>query len=194
MIKSGTVIIENGECLTMNILLFGVSNVGKTTVGKLLAEKLGYDFYDLDEEVKKYYSVTLEQFVHTGTLKERDRMRGAVIDRVMEQKGDKVFAISPISYPENFRHHLARPDVLAIDLQDTATHIFQRLVFSDEHDVIYEDEEYKNAHMRYYLSEIRKDIRYYAWSYGDVKNKFRIKNDPPETVVDRIIRKYGLTI
>ena len=37
----------------MKILLFGVSNVGKTTVGKLLAEQFGYRFYDLDEEVKK---------------------------------------------------------------------------------------------------------------------------------------------
>lgn len=36
----------------MNILLFGISNVGKTSAGKLLAQKLGYDFYDLDEEVK----------------------------------------------------------------------------------------------------------------------------------------------
>ena len=38
----------------MKILLFGVSNVGKTTVGKQLAERLGYMFYDLDEEIKKY--------------------------------------------------------------------------------------------------------------------------------------------
>lgn len=34
----------------MNICLFGVSNVGKSTTGKLLAEKLGYSYYDLDDE------------------------------------------------------------------------------------------------------------------------------------------------
>lgn len=39
----------------MIILLFGISNVGKTETGKLLAKRLGYDFKDLDEEVKKYY-------------------------------------------------------------------------------------------------------------------------------------------
>jgi len=37
----------------MKICLFGVSNVGKTTVGKLLAERLDIKFVDLDEEVKK---------------------------------------------------------------------------------------------------------------------------------------------
>ena len=36
----------------MNIMLFGISNVGKTTIGRIVADKLGYDFYDLDEEIK----------------------------------------------------------------------------------------------------------------------------------------------
>ena len=39
----------------MKIILFGVSNVGKTTMGTRLAERLGYSFYDLDEEVKKEF-------------------------------------------------------------------------------------------------------------------------------------------
>lgn len=37
----------------MKILLFGVSNVGKSTIGKMLANRINYHFYDLDEEVKK---------------------------------------------------------------------------------------------------------------------------------------------
>lgn len=37
----------------MKILLFGISNVGKTTIGKLLSRKLEYDFDDLDEEIKR---------------------------------------------------------------------------------------------------------------------------------------------
>ena len=36
----------------MKILLFGVTNVGKSTVGELLAEKMNFSFYDLDEEIK----------------------------------------------------------------------------------------------------------------------------------------------
>ena len=60
----------------MTIYLFGVSNVGKTTTGRLLAKVLDYIFYDLDEEVKQYFGVTLEEFVNTGTLRERDRKRG----------------------------------------------------------------------------------------------------------------------
>ena len=43
----------------MNILIFGVSNVGKSTIGALLAERLEYKFYDIDEEIKSKYKTTL---------------------------------------------------------------------------------------------------------------------------------------
>ena len=39
----------------MNILIFGISNVGKSSIGKRIAEKLQYEFIDIDDEIKKYY-------------------------------------------------------------------------------------------------------------------------------------------
>ena len=50
----------------MKILLFGVSCVGKSTVGEILAKKLGYKYFDLDDEVKKYFNTTIDNFVNTG--------------------------------------------------------------------------------------------------------------------------------
>lgn len=35
----------------MNVALFGFMGVGKSAVGKILAEKLGFSFADLDEEI-----------------------------------------------------------------------------------------------------------------------------------------------
>ena len=81
----------------MKILLFGTSNVGKTTIGKLLAERLGYAFYDLDEEVKSRFGMTLEEFVHTGDLRWRDQKRGSIIKKIICLEEDMVFAIAPIS-------------------------------------------------------------------------------------------------
>jgi shikimate kinase len=37
----------------MNIVLIGFMGTGKTSAGRLVAEKLGWDFYDLDEMIEK---------------------------------------------------------------------------------------------------------------------------------------------
>ena len=39
----------------MKILLFGITNVGKYTIGKMLSKELNYDFDDIDDEIKKQY-------------------------------------------------------------------------------------------------------------------------------------------
>lgn len=176
----------------MDILLFGVSNVGKTTVGRILAEKLGIEFYDLDDEIKKYYGITLEEFVNTGTVKEQDKKRGGMIGKLLQKESDKIVAVCPMSYSIYFKEYINRDNVLAIELRDTPENIFDRLVFSDEDDYVYTDDEYKEAHKEYYMRDIREDIEWYGESYADIINKYDINNKNPEEVADSIIREYKL--
>lgn len=179
----------------MKILLFGVSNVGKTTTGKLLAERLGFKFYDLDDEIKKYYGITLEEFVNTGRLRERDHKRGIIIKRIIKEAENIVFAITPITYIENFKGRMMADDILQIELFDTPENIFSRLVFSDENDNIYFDDEYKNRHKDHYLKEIQDDLVWYGNVYSElgIKNRFFMNNELPEKVVDRMVAEYGLS-
>lgn len=178
----------------MKILLFGVSNVGKTTTGELLAERLGIKFYDLDEEVKTRLGITLEEFVHTSDLRWRDHKRGSIIKELIRSEKDMALAITPISYTENFRTMIGDKGILAIELYDTPANIFSRLVFSDENDKIYKDDRYKNEHRVYYLKEIQADLEWYGKIYSDlgIRNRLFINNDSPTKVVDRIISDYDL--
>lgn len=176
----------------MKILLFGVSNVGKTTVGKILAEKLQINFYDLDDEIKKCYNITLEEFVNVGTIKERDKKRGRIISNLVNDESDKVIAISPMSNRIYFEDLLMNEQVVAIELRDSVGNIFERLVFSDENDQIYKDDDYKNAHKDYYLKDIRDDFEWYGKVYSNIKNKYDINNDSPESVADGLIAKFDL--
>lgn len=178
----------------MKILLFGVSNVGKTMTGKLLAERLGFKFYDLDEELKSYLGMTLEEFVHTSDLRWRDQKRGSIIKKIIRLEEDIVFAITPISYTGNFKTRIIADDILLIELYDTAENIFSRLVFSDEDDNVYIDDDYKEEHKDYYLKEIQADLDWYGRIYAEIgiQNRIFINNDLPEKVVDRIIMEYGL--
>lgn len=177
----------------MNILLFGISNVGKSVTASLLASQLGCAFYDLDDEVKKHMNTTLETFVHTGTLGFRDSIRVHVMEKIIHLPEAKVFSICPISYSEYYHHLLDRQDIFAIELQDLPEHIFERLVFSNEHDELYHDIDYKYEHIDRILLEISSDIEYYSQCFSKIEHKFFMNNDAPEQVVERLIKDYQLT-
>ncbi|MDR1620559.1 MAG: hypothetical protein LBS18_07860, partial [Clostridiales bacterium] len=174
------------------LLLFGVTNVGKTVTGALLAHRLGYDFYDLDEEIKKHCNTTLEDFVSTGTLRERDTIRCNLLHSLIARKGDKVIAVTPLSHIQMIQPLLSSPDIFSIELLDSAENIFDRLVFSDENDTIYKDDDYKNAHREYYLSEINEDLEWYGSVYADIQHQFHISGRLPEDVADALIMEYHL--
>lgn len=178
----------------MKILLFGVSNVGKSTVGKLLAERLGFDFFDLDEEIKRCMEMSLEEFVNTENLRWRDQKRGSIIKKIVKLEEEIVLAVTPISYAENFKTRIIADDILLIELYDTPENIFSRLVFSDENDNIYSDDNYKNEHKDHYIKEIQADLDWYGMINDriGIRNQLLVDNDPPEKVVDRIITEYGL--
>lgn len=179
----------------MKILLFGISNVGKTTIGTILAKELEYSFYDLDEEVKKEFQMTLEEFVHTENLRWRDQKRGRIIKKIISKEENMVFVISPISYTDNFGKRITEDDILSIELVDTPANIFDRLVFSDIDDTIYKDDDYKNQRRDYYMSDIKADLEWYGNVYSKIgiKNRFEINNDSPKTAVKRLIKEYGLS-
>ena len=148
----------------MNILLFGVTNVGKTTIGRILAKELQYNFYDLDEVIQKKFSVTQEKFVKTGTLEQRDEIRGKIIGEILQAETTSVIAITPMSFSQYFKDFLNLDNVLAIELIDSAENLFDRLVFSDENDVIYKD----------------------------IKNKFNVNAMPPDKATSKLIKSKAL--
>lgn len=73
-----------------NIVLVGMPSSGKSTVGKILAESLGRDFYDLDEEIEKRIGCTIAEYfedhperdfrdVETEVTKDVSKKNGLII-------------------------------------------------------------------------------------------------------------------
>ncbi len=63
----------------MNVVLFGFMGVGKTTVGRLLAPRLGYGFVDSDAEAEKEAGMRIsEVFASLGEPAFRSMERGIV--------------------------------------------------------------------------------------------------------------------
>ena len=65
-----------------NIYLIGMMGAGKTTVGKLLAEELDYNFFDTDIEVEKLAQKTItEIFAREGEAKFRE-LESQILEQV----------------------------------------------------------------------------------------------------------------
>jgi shikimate kinase len=178
-----------------NIFLLGTGNVGKTTTAKMLAEKLGFDFYDLGPEMKKFHAMTFDELnsAYAGWNQDPlDHRRGQILGRIVSKPGKKVIAVSPMYYSTYFTKYTRLPGAVPIVLEDSPEHIFGRLVFADENDVVYQDDAYKNRYRRHYLSEISKDQTYYRKSFEKVENHFNMNGDAPESVVERLITEYDL--
>ena len=179
----------------MIILLFGVSNVGKTTIGEVLSNKLNYEFYDLDQEIKNYYHDTIKGFIKRyPDLEVRDRKRSELLKRLIKGKENVVIAITPISYIRYFKDILLKDKVLSIELIDTPENIFKRLIFTDENDNIIENmDEYKKRFSKYYLKEISSDLDFYHRVFGPVVDHTMFMDGKnPEEITEMMINTYNL--
>ncbi len=71
----------------MNIVLTGFMGVGKSTVGKILAQKTGKEFIDTDEEIEKIYKLSIPDiFEKLGEEKFRE-FETEVIKNVSQKDG-----------------------------------------------------------------------------------------------------------
>ena len=76
---------------TQNIILIGMPSCGKSTIGAILANSLGRDFYDADEEFLKMHRITPETAINTlGEPKFRD-MEQETLD-MLGKKSSSVIA------------------------------------------------------------------------------------------------------
>ena len=89
-----------------------------------------------------------------------------------------------------------RGNILSIDLYDTHESIFSQLVFSDENDNIYKDDEYKNAHREHYLKDIQEDLYWYGQIYDEmgIHDYIIVDNKPQKEVAEQIISQFNLLV
>ena len=180
----------------MNILIFGVSNVGKTTIGKKIAEKLQYEFVDIDDEIKKFYGYrSISDFIRSNSYQfERDQKRGYMIELQIQQPGNRIIAVPPLYYTRYYTAYLKRAvsEVVRIELIDSPENIFERLVFTDDNDNEYTDNEYKLSHRDYYIEEIKENMKYFKAAFSKIENKVHIDGLNAEEAANLVISQCGL--
>lgn len=80
---------------TPGVYLIGFMGCGKSTVGKMLADRLGWDFYDLDDDIERKAGKPISEiFEGDGEDAFRDMEREALAERVHLVQGGHAMVLA----------------------------------------------------------------------------------------------------
>ena len=147
----------------LKLLIWGVSNVGKTTIGRELSKRLNCKFYDIDDEIIKIIcSGILIRYENNGSIDNFqeeypncydrfDKKEEIMLDIINREKEEFIMVVSPI-FSTSVVENLLHTDTKSVEIIDTPEAIYDRLIF-DGNDAL----EYKEKHKKYYMQEIKWD-------------------------------------
>jgi len=101
----------------MRIFLIGAACVGKTTIGRRLAELLNLAFFDLDEEVEEFFGTSIERlqkkFLTMPTYREE---AAKVLRRILERPDsrDSVIALPPSGLMGGYWRVMKKPQASSL--------------------------------------------------------------------------------
>jgi len=172
----------------MIVALFGVICVGKTTIGRIISERLGFKFFDLDAEIKSFYDDTLTNIYSDCICRNAiDKKKAVVLKNVLNRCGEKaIIAISPIYYTMEYKHMFIHRGVLSIVLQDTPENIADRMVDTDDNDIIIENRE---SDRKEDIKDIKYFISRYKSAYRKIPCHYHINGKSASEAADDIINK-----
>ena len=183
----------------MIIYLVGVGCVGKTTIGKSLAEKLGYQFFDVDEEVEKYYAKPIEVIQNECYSMNGYREKASIVlDNLITNTDRAVIAGTPsglkYSFLPVYKKHKKQKEIISIHLNDIPENIVERLVFYDKESMPIHVE-MNGLKKKKYCRKIIEDYNYFKESYKRADFQVNIQdvflNDIPGLIID-CLKGYNL--
>lgn len=184
----------------MRVLLVGVPCVGKSTIGRLLAQKWGYTFIDFDFLIEEKMGDSIERMKNTcfNEYEFRQRVKHILAETLHENKDNLVIAMPPSGLFREYKSIIdnLHTDVITIALKDKAKNILERLCFYDEDSKLIEDYAVNESNRDYYYNEIKADIEYYYATHRKANIQFRINGMSAEESAESLavrIKEYVAT-
>ena len=149
----------------MMVLLVGVSCVGKTTIGKLLADRLGTPFFDLGEEIERHFDTSIERLQARFLTDYSYRKEcSVVLKNIAAGNRDCVIALVPSGLRDAYLRIVRKLTCVTVAIEDSPENIVERVTFYDiDSKLIHKHLTAKEKEL--YRQEIKKDITYFRRTY-----------------------------
>jgi shikimate kinase len=151
----------------MRVFIAGVSCVGKTSIGAILASHLGCRFYDLDVEIERFFKTSIERLRNRFLTDESFRSEAArALMHILGHPESRncVIALPPSGLMGRYLRVLKKAGGTTVVLTDKPENILNRITFYDIDSRPIEKQLSERGKVLY-LREIKKDITYYRKSY-----------------------------
>jgi shikimate kinase len=182
----------------MIFYIVGISCVGKTTIGKMLAENIDFSFFDLDIEIQNFYNKPIERIQDECFSMNGYREKASkVLDYLFSKNIDSVISGTPsglkYAYLQVYKKHKADKELYSIQINDSCENVLSRLTFydKDSNPII---EELDDSKKKRYLKEIKADYNYFRDSYRRADLKIDINNINLVDIPNLIINELQKTI
>ena len=161
----------------------------------MLAPLLGFQFFDLDDEIENFFSISIERLQEKflTIYSFREEASKALKDLLgRESTQDSVIALPPSGLMGPYWRLVKKSGGTTIVLTDDAINILNRITFYDK-DSILINKNLSEEEKMYYLKEIKKDISYFNRTYKKADIKINISGlnaDQAATKVKEILDKH----
>ena len=116
----------------MRVSLVGVSCVGTTTIGRILADRRGWPFFDLDDQIERHFGISIERLQARFLTGYDYRKESAVVlERIATANPDCVIALPPSGLRDAFLRVVRRVPGVTVAVHDTPENILERITFYD---------------------------------------------------------------
>ena len=174
----------------MRIFITGIGCVGKTTIGSILSSRLGYRFFDLDEEIERFFGTSIERLQNKFLTIHSYRNEAAkALAHILAQPNsqDCVIALPPSGLMGGFLRVVKKAVGMTIVLTDTPENILNRITFYDIDSRLIKKRLTQNER-RLYLREIKKDITYFRKTYDRADMQVDISGRDAEESAEKVER------
>jgi len=153
----------------MRILLTGVSCVGKTTIGRTVADLLGVKFFDLDEEIERFFKTSIERLQNRflSAYSYRSEAAKALVHLLNgPASGTCVLALPPSGLTAGYWRAIkkVKATTVTVVITDQPENILERIRFYDV-DSRPIEKILTPEQKKWYFRDIKKEITYFRVSY-----------------------------
>ena len=108
----------------LNIVLIGFMGVGKTTIGRRAASKLGIDFYDTDDYIKKCEKMTIDELIRKKGQKYFEGAQRFAVKNIVDNR-NCLISTGGNTVCDDYNKELLKKDSMTVWLRAKAETIYE---------------------------------------------------------------------